>query len=337
MSRNLEILKGLKNAEAEGRLPHAFILSGPASVAKVSCVEEFAAHLFAQNGGGLFGGSDGRTEEQALQRIRARNHPDFTRIEASDGKSSLECVRELPRLVAFQPLEATKRVVLIPEASELNSSAFNSILKVLEEPPPHTMFFLLCRDPGELAQTIVSRCQTLRFAPLSDPELRVALGNRLGEEAETVLAWAEGSMERAELLLSDEDGLRLRKEACDRLLDLWEASPRIPSSAAQWVEKVEGETHTAIVLDSWEALLRDIAYTAAGAAPESLRFRELHARLKQVARAGGAGALEEIGRKASAINRFRVYREQNGNLRLDFAALLTELQLFSVGNARTPV
>jgi|GEM_PF-4971912 len=327
MSRNETILQGLKNAESEGRLPHAFILSGPASVAKVNCVEEFAAHLFARNG---------RTEEQALQRIRSRNHPDFTRIEATDDRSSLDCVRELPRLVAFKPLEAEKRIVLIPDAAELNSSAFNSILKVLEEPPPHTMFFLLCRDPGELAQTIVSRCQTLRFAPMSDSDLKKALGEKLGAEADTVLAWAEGSMERAELLLADEEGLSLRRDACERLLELWEASPKIPSRAAQWVEKVEGETHTAIVLDSWEALLRDLAYTAAGAQASNLRFRELHPRLKELSAKGGEDALAEIGRKASAINRFRVYRELNGNLRLDFAALLAELQLFSVGNARTP-
>lgn len=336
MSRNQAILQGLKNAESEGRLPHAFILSGPASVAKVSCVEEFAAHLFAQNGGGLFGGGDGRTEEQALQRIRSRNHPDFTRLEATEEQTLLEKVRELPRLVAFKPLEAEKRIVLIPDAGEMNGSVFNSILKVLEEPPPHTMFFLLCRDPGELAQTIVSRCQTLRFAPLSDDELKKALGEKIGTEPATVLAWAEGSMERAELLLADEGGLSLRRDACERLLELWEASPKIPSRSAQWVEKVDGEAQTAIVLDSWETLLRDLAFAAAGAAPEQLRFRELHGRLKELSSKGGVDTLAEIGLKASAINRFRVYREQNGNLRLDFAALLAELQLFSVGNARAP-
>lgn len=335
MSRNLDILEGLKRAEAEGRLPHAFILSGPASQAKIDCVERFAAFIFGRSGGGLFGGADGRTEEQALQRIQGGNHPDFTRLESSEEKSSLEAVRELPRLVAFQPLESSKRIVLLPDAAELNASAFNSILKILEEPPAHTMFFLLCRDPGDLAQTIVSRCQVLRFAPLSDEELMPSLAEK-GVSVPTLLAWAEGSLERVDLLLAEEGGPALRQEACELLLDLWEAAPRIPSKAARWVEKVEGDAHTQIVLDSWELLLRDLAFTCTGAGADKLRFREFHPRLREICAKGGESALDDISRRTSAINRFRVYRERNGNLRLDFASLLAELQLFSVGNSRAP-
>jgi DNA polymerase-3 subunit delta' len=333
MSRNANILEGLFRAEEEGRLPHALILSGPASDAKVLCVEKFAARLFAKSGGGLFGA--GGDEGHALQRIQARNHPDFTRVEPSEGRSSLEAVRELPRLVAFQPLEASRRVVLLPDATELNAQAYNAFLKILEEPPVHTMFFLLCRDPGELAQTIVSRCQVLRFAPLADEELRELLGDAGRTELQTVLAWAEGSLERARLLAGEEEGLALRREACERLLELWESSPRIPSAAASFVEAVEGDAQAAIVLDSWETLLRDLVFAAAGAGPDAIRFRDLHSRLAALGVKGGEAALAEIPKKASAINRFRVWRELNGNLRLDFAALLAELQIFSVGNART--
>jgi DNA polymerase III subunit delta' len=325
MSRNQEILEGLKRAEAEGRLPHALILSGPASEAKLACVEELAAYLFSRGD---------RSAEQVRQRIHARNHPDFTRIDPVEGKVGVDEVRELPKLLAFPPLEAAKRIVLLSDAAALNAQAFNSILKVLEEPPHHTMFFLLCRDPGELLQTIVSRCQILRFAPLSDAEIQKSLAGKLGTDPEAVLAWAEGSLERAETLIGEEEGLNLRREACERLLEMWEASPRIPARGAQWVEKIEGEAHTAIVLDTWELLLRDFAYAAAGAAAHDLRFRDLYTRLRDISAKGGEAALEEVARKASAINRFRVYRELNGNLRLDFAALLTDLQLFSVGNSR---
>lgn len=332
--RNKEILAGLLRAEEEGRLPHALILSGPAAEAKVACVEKFAAKLFAKGGGGLFGGN--ADESSIFSRIQGRNHPDFSRIEATEEQSSLDQIRELPRLVAYQPLEAPRRVVLIPDAAELNASAFNAFLKILEEPPAHTMFFLLCREPGELAQTIVSRCQVLRFAPLADDELAGMLGERGGQEPDTVLAWAEGSLERARLLLSEEDGLELRRAACERLLELWEASPRIPSAAASFVEGVESETQTSIVLDTWEALLRDLAFASLGAPATALRFAELHPRLAALGKRGGDDALAEIPKKASAINRFRVWRELNGNLRLDFAALLAELQIFSVGNARAP-
>ena len=332
--RNQEILAGLLRSEEEGRLPHALILSGPAAEAKVACVERFAAKLFAKGGGGLFGGN--ADEGSILSRIQSRNHPDFTRIVASEEQSTLDQIRELPRLVAFQPLEAPRRVVLFPDAAELNASAFNAFLKILEEPPAHTMFFLLCRDPGELAQTIVSRCQVLRFAPLSDDELAGMLGEKGGEEPDTVLTWAEGSLERARLLLGEEDGLALRRAACERLLDLWEASPRIPSSSVSFVEGVESDAQASIVLASWETPLRAPAFASLGAPVSALRFQELHPRLAALGQRGGEAALAEIPKKASAINRFRVWRELNGNLRLDFAALLAELQIFSVGNARPP-
>jgi len=343
VSRNQDILTGLLTADRENRLHHAYILSGPASVAKVDCVERFAAKIFSESGGGLFagGGATGATEEQVLHRIHAGHHPDFTRLEdleknkelERDEKSALDQVRELPRLLAFPPLEARRRVVLIPGAADLNTVAFNSILKVLEEPPAHTMFFLLCRDPADLLRTIVSRCQVLRFAPLSDEEMLASLGERVGGNQEAVLGWSEGSMERAELLLTEENALALRKDACDRLLELWEASPRVPSSAARWVEKVEGETATQLVLDSWETLLRDFTFVASGAGPAHLRFRDCHIRLAELARKGGVAAQEEIPERSSAINRFRVYRRLNGNLRLDFSALLTELQIFSIGKS----
>ncbi len=325
MSRNHEILEGLIRAEHENRLHHAYILSGPASTAKVDCVERFAAEIFAKPGGA--------NGAQVLERIRHRNHPDFTRLENAEGDLGVDDMRELPRLLAFPPLEARKRIVLVPSAGSITAQAANSILKVLEEPPPHTMFFLLCRDPADLLRTIMSRCQVLRFAPLSDEEMLLSLGERGPKEKEALLGWSEGSLERAELLLAEENALELRKEACERLLELWEASPKIPSSAARWVEKVEGEESTRVVLDSWETLARDLAFVAIGASRASLRFRDCHPRLAALAKAGGPAVADEISERASAINRFRVYRELNGNLRLDFAALLTELQIFSVGKS----
>jgi DNA polymerase-3 subunit delta' len=332
-THNRKILDALLRASKEDHLHHAYILSGPASVAKVHCVEHFAAEIFAENGGGLFAAT-APDPSQLAERIQRRAHPDFTRLEEppegeKNGKTILEQVRELPKLLAYPPLEANKRVVLIPFAAELNDSAFNSILKILEEPPAHTMFFLLCRDPAELLPTIVSRCQVLRFAPLADAEMRTYLdGQSVTEE---LLGFAEGALERAELLLIPESGhAELRSQACEQLLKLWESSPRIPSSAQQWVEKIEGDDAAQVVVDSWEVLFRDLAFVASGASAGDIRFRDLHSRLAPLA---ARADTNEIPQRFSALNRFRVYRRLNGNLRLDFAALLTELQIFSVGKA----
>lgn len=327
-SRNQKVLEGLQRAAREDRLHHAYVLSGPASRAKVDCVEQFAAQAFNE-------------KENALERIRGRAHPDFVRIEEpredeKNAPSLLEQIRELPKQLAYPPLEAARRVILIPDAASLNGTSFNSILKILEEPPAHTMFFLLCRDPGELLQTIVSRCQVLRFAPLSDEELVGFLGERAPADREGLLAWSEGALERAELLLAEEGALALRREACECLLELWECSPRIPSRGAGWVEKIEDDAPSQIVVDTWEVLLRDLAFVRAGAGEKEIRFRECFERLQKIAARGTAAATDEIHQRASAINRFRVYRRLNGNLRLDFAALLAELQIFSVGKSAGP-
>jgi DNA polymerase-3 subunit delta' len=327
LNHNKKILEGLTRAAQEDRLHHAYILSGPATAAKISCVEEFAATA-ASGGAGLFGAPD---PAQLLERIRRKAHPDFTRIEEpaeEEEKTAIsltEQIRDLPKTLSFPPLEAAKRIVLIPDAASFNATAFNSILKILEEPPAHTMFFLLCRDPSELLQTIVSRCQVLRFAPLSDEEMRKFLGEQASDD---ILAFSEGALERAELLLKEEGALELRREACERLLELWEASPRIPSASAQWVEKVEDDGPASVVVDTWEILLRDLAFVAGGASRDHIRFRDYHARLAQLA---VKATQDEISRRFQAINRFRVHRRLNGNLRLNFAALLAELQIFSAG------
>lgn len=327
MSRSGRVLEGLRRAEAEGRLHHAYILSGPESPAKMECVERLAAS-FAASGGGMFGGG----EEAALERIRRGNHPDFHVLKAEEGLISVDEIRELPKVLSYSPLESKRRVVVVQ--SGMNVQASNALLKILEEPPGHTMFFLLCREPTDFLQTIVSRCQVIRFAPLSGKELIAALGERAGADPQAIAAWSDGSLARAELLLGIEGAFDMQRQAEGMLISLWEASPRIPSSVFQWVEALEGDEACQIALDTWELLLRDLAFSAAGAQAEDLLFPAGHGRLKSLVEAAGPDLFAELPSKTAAINRFRVYRQFNGNLRLDFASLLTELQIFSVGKAK---
>lgn len=325
MSRNGRVLEGLRLSEAEGRLHHAYILSGPEAPAKMECVQRLAADFSAQKSGA----------EEAFQRIRRGNHPDFLLITPDEGLVSVDSIRTLPKSLAYPPLEAERRVVVIEGAQAMNAQANNALLKILEEPPGHTMFFLLCREPAELLPTIQSRCQVLRFAPLGEEELLQTLEGRGEAEKNTIVAWSEGSLARAELLLKTEGAFELRREACEHLLALWEASPRIPSATFQWVESVTSEDACQIAIDSWALLLRDLTFTAAGAQGASLRFPEFQSRLQALVKERGVEIVDEAAGKSEHLNRFRVYRQFNGNLRLDFANLLTGLQVFSVGKPRS--
>jgi DNA polymerase-3 subunit delta' len=327
MSHNGRVLESLLAASAEGKLHHAYIFSGPESPAKMETAERLAASF--STGNGLFGGaSDG-----ALERIRRGNHPDFLRIAPHEALISVDDVRILPKALSYPPLEASRRVVAIEGAECMNSQAANAILKILEEPPAHTLFFLLCRHPAELLATIVSRCQVWSFAPLAEKELLEALQGREVAEPEVVAAWSEGSLARAEALLQTEGALVLRREACERLLGLWEASPRVPHETFRFVEGLEPEERCEIALGAWELLLRDLAFTAAGARAAELRFPEFFSRLSSLSGGKNQELVDEAAAKTAIINRFRVYRQFNGNLRLDMAALAAGLQLFCIGKA----
>lgn len=321
MSRNDRVFAALKAAEREGRLHHAYILAGPEAPAKMECAERMAAEF-----------SD--DAQAAFARIRRGNHPDFLLLKPVEGLISVDDIRTLPKSLAYAPLEATRRIVVIEGAEGMNPQANNALLKILEEPPGHTMFFLLCREPTELLPTIVSRCQVLRFAPLSPAEMSEAVAGRAGSDESTLISFSDGSLSRAELLLRTEGAFDLRREACETLLSLWEASPRIPSVAFQWVESLTSEDGCEIALDTWSLLIRDFTFTAAGAQASDLKFPDLHSRLQGLVKEKSQVVVDEVASKSLALNRFRVYRQFNGNLRLDFASLLTDLQVISVGKAR---
>jgi DNA polymerase III delta prime subunit len=321
------ILNALTRAHKENRLHHAYVLSGSEADAKIDCVERFAAENFCA-AAGLFATSD---PAAALERIRRGNHPDFTRLSPGEnGTLGVDEVRELPKLLAFAPLEAAKRVVIVTDAVAMNAQAANAILKILEEPPAHTMFFLLARDTENLLETIVSRCQVLRFFPLSEAELSTRF-------AGVPLAWCEGSLDRAKAYSSHEGAEELRKIACEHLLSLWENSPRVPSAAVAWVEALSEELDQKLAVEAWELLSRDLAYSLAGASAV-LRFPEYRVRLEAIAKsAQQEDALYEVGERFSSINRYRVQADFHANARLALSNLLCELQVFSVGKNRQNV
>lgn len=320
MSSSERILAGLRRGEEEGRLHHAYLLAGPETGAKMRLVQELAASF--------------STRSDAADRMARDAHPDFLVLRPENEVIAVDAVRALPKALAYPPMESRRRVVVVEDAGSLNGQAANAFLKVLEEPPGHTMFFLLCREPGELLPTVVSRCQVLRVAPLSDAELAAALGGdgpSAGAGTERIIALAEGSLRRAEALLRQEGGAERVQDAAERMLQLWEAAPRIPGAVFGWVEALE-EAAVPTALDTWQVLLRDLAFVGAGAEPSALRFPAFAERLGQLAATGEVG--EECAAGLAAINRFRVYRDFNGNLRLDLAALLAELQIFPAGKSR---
>lgn len=162
---------------ASGKLAHGIILSGARGIGKATLAYRFARAL-------LSGQSDMNIPESnpVFKRVAAGSHTDLLVIEPLyDAKKdeyateiSIEQSRTISQSLSLTPAEGQWRVVIIDSADDLNVKSANSILKILEEPPPQTIIMLIAHNPGGLLPTIKSRCRLINLRPLSKADfLRV--------------------------------------------------------------------------------------------------------------------------------------------------------------------
>jgi len=134
----------LRRAIASGNLAHAYLLTGPRGVGKTS-IARILAHEINQ-----------------LPYTDESTHLDIIEIDAASN-NSVEDIRNLRDKVAVAPTSAPKKIYIIDEVHMLSKSAFNALLKTLEEPPEHVVFILATTDVEKLPATIISRVQRFNF------------------------------------------------------------------------------------------------------------------------------------------------------------------------------
>lgn len=232
--------RALLDAWAGGRLHHAWLITGPQGIGKATLACRFARFLLARGTResqtearpSLFGGDASADiptslyvspDDSAFRRIAARGHADlFTVTLGFDVKRNRERkvivvddVRDIRSFISLTPAEDGYRVVIIDGAEDMNKNAANALLKMLEEPPPRTIFLLISHAPGRLLPTIRSRCRTLALHPLSDDRLAALLDRHAPElpaaDKAALLRIADGSIGRA-LRLAEEGGVALYRE-----------------------------------------------------------------------------------------------------------------------------
>ncbi len=136
----------------------------------------------------------------SCRRIESDNHPDIIRIKPVGSYIRIDKIRTLCEKLIRKPYEAGMRVVIISDAQALNPSAANALLKLLEEPPDRTILILIAPQIADLLPTIVSRCQNIRFNPISRKNLARLLNKEYGldqVEADLTAAMSGGSITRA--------------------------------------------------------------------------------------------------------------------------------------------
>jgi DNA polymerase-3 subunit delta' len=192
-----------------GNPSHAYLFHGPSGTGKRTVARAFAAALLA----------DGAQQPQTVAvRVQRDAHPDLTWVTPSGASEVLVSDIDEPVVaaVAHTPFESSRRVFVIEAAGSMNDQAANRLLKTLEEPPSFAHLILLAEHSEDVLPTIASRCQQVRFDPLSDELLAQRLQGvqgATGIEPERAIACARlaaGDGQLAELLAS-ERGIALRE------------------------------------------------------------------------------------------------------------------------------
>ncbi len=142
------ITRILQRAIACGHIAHAYLLTGPRGVGKTS-IARILAH-----------------EINGLPYTDESTHLDIIEIDAASN-NSVEDIRDLRDKVQIAPTSSPKKIYIIDEVHMLSKSAFNALLKTLEEPPEHVVFILATTDADKLPATILSRVQRFNFRAIS--------------------------------------------------------------------------------------------------------------------------------------------------------------------------
>ena len=207
------VVEQFASAWASRKLHHAWLLVGPKGVGKATFAHAAARRVLAEAAGPTFSarGIDTPDDHPMVKLVEAGSHPDMRRLERLVNEKtgnlarniSVDQVRSLSELFDLSPAMSQWRVAVIDTVDELEPSGANALLKMLEEPPPNSLFFLVSHAPGRLLPTIRSRCLPLKLAPLADAALVAALDHLgISGEGGAVLSAAKGSVGEALKLLN---------------------------------------------------------------------------------------------------------------------------------------
>ena len=172
------IAKTLKKAIETGRIAHAYLFCGTRGTGKTSMARILAKALNCQK-------SDGPTPDpcgkcDSCLAIARGEDIDVIEIDAASN-TGVDNVREIIENAQYRPARSRFKVYIIDEVHMLSKSAFNALLKTLEEPPSHVKFILATTEPEKVLPTILSRCQRFDFRNISFKQDRRASQGNLQE------------------------------------------------------------------------------------------------------------------------------------------------------------
>ena len=320
----------LRSALSSGNLPHAFLFTGIDGIGKKTAAMAFAMACNCIN---LKGHTDKQSATEiagtelepcgqcpSCKKIKSGNHPDIILITPSGPMIKVDQIRALCSKLVLKPYEAQKRFAILSDAQKLNPEAGNTLLKTLEEPPEHTFFILTAFQASDILPTIVSRCQQIRFNPVSLNSLQAHIENKHGldaAQAYAIAAMAGGSMTRAESMTKS-NWMEKRNWIIEELDALPSCSINLRLAFSEALSKNKEWLFEAFdIMKNW---LRDLVVY--NSVPDKIINRDLVEKIKITSKKESINALIL---KIKAIEKAEKDIKSNSNLRLTLDSLMLTL------------
>lgn len=252
----------LRRGLRHGRVRHAYLITGSASVGKSRLAHSFALALNCTH-------EDVEARPclqcRSCKLIFSGNHPDllYSETDPNTGALKIEELRSVMQRIALRPYEARYRVAIFHDFDRAQPRAQDALLKTLEEPPPHAILILLAQSTEALLPTIISRCQVVNLRPVPVETLRTVLIEHFGAEessADLLARLSGGRIGWAIEALQNPEILDQRAQALDMLDECLAANRNGRFALAEGLSK--DKLALTPLLELWQTYWRDVLLMA---------------------------------------------------------------------------
>ena len=305
----------------ENNIAHAYLLIGPPHIGKRTLALNLAQALNCDNLKPPCG------QCHSCRRILEGKHADVTSLGLdSRTEIGIDDIRGLQRLANLPPYEGKHKVFIIDNAEYLSTEAANSLLKILEEPPPKVVWLLLAAEKQRLLPTIISRCQQLELKPMPLEQIQRVLIGFYGVDSDKAIFLAHlchGCLGWALSALADDSVLKQRAQRINKLSSLLIANLEERFSYAQElaIQLSQDRRSVVEVMEAWLTWWRDLMLIKL-ACKEAIINIDYEATLGKQARMLSLSQIREFLANLCLI---REGISKNANPRLAFESLMVNM------------